>query len=61
MGLLAKSIIPNDVDRYKRYQFVEIQKPILIYGWRETRILGSWTLHQSLLNDERGVHQEIRE
>jgi hypothetical protein len=26
MGLLAKSTIPNDLDRYKRYQFVEIQK-----------------------------------
>jgi hypothetical protein len=26
MGLLAKSIIPNDLDRYKRYQFVEMQK-----------------------------------
>jgi hypothetical protein len=26
MGLLAKSIIPSDLDRYQSYQFVEIQK-----------------------------------
>ena len=26
MGLLAKSTIPNDLDRYKTYQFVEMQR-----------------------------------